>query len=80
MKKLFRSKTDRKLAGVCGGLAMYFGIDSSVVRLIWALVTFFSIGIPGIIVYIICALVIPDEPNSFDSTARYTDNYNNNVN
>ena len=58
-KKLLRSETDKKLCGVCGGVAKYFGIDSTLVRLAWAAFTLF-IGC-GIIAYIIAAIVIPNE-------------------
>ena len=61
MKKLYKSDVDRKLCGVCGGIAEYFGIDSTIVRLIWVvLVVFFG---TGILAYIIAALVISDYPN-----------------
>lgn len=61
MKKLYKSDVDRKLCGVCGGIAEYLGIDSTIVRLIWVvLVVFFG---TGILAYIIAALVIPDYPN-----------------
>lgn len=74
MKKLYRSRTDRMIAGVCGGIAKYFGIDSTIVRVI----TFLLI-IPGgvsIWVYIALALIVPLEPedmskiedNKFKST------------
>ena len=59
-KKLYKSETDKKLCGVCGGLAKYFGIDSTIVRL--ALVAFCLLGGSGVLAYIICALVIPDDP------------------
>lgn len=59
-KKLYRSVTDRKIAGVCGGLAKYFGFDSTMVRLALALLVIF--GGVGILAYIICALIIPEEP------------------
>lgn len=59
-KKLTRSITDRKIAGVCGGIAEYFGIDSNLVRILWVL--FALGGGSGLIVYIICALLIPEEP------------------
>jgi phage shock protein C len=59
-KKLYRSNTDKMLAGVCGGLAQYFGIDSTIVRLIFALLVFFGVG-SGIVLYIILALVMPLE-------------------
>lgn len=61
MKKLYKSDVDRKLCGVCGGIAEYLGIDSTIVRLIWVvLVVFFG---TGILAYIIAELVIPDYPN-----------------
>jgi phage shock protein PspC (stress-responsive transcriptional regulator) len=59
-KKLYRSKTDKKVAGVCGGLAKYLGIDITVVRLICLLACLFT-GI-GLVAYIVAALVIPEEP------------------
>ncbi|MGN0528732.1 MAG: PspC domain-containing protein [Eubacterium sp.] len=59
-KKLYKSLTDRKISGVCGGIAQYFNIDSTIIRLIWALAVF-CFGC-GIVAYIVCALVIPDEP------------------
>mgnify|MGYP002513521742 CR=1 FL=1 len=63
-KKLCRSRSDKKLAGVCGGLAKYLNMDVTVVRLIWALVTVFAGA--GLIAYIVCALVIPEEPNDYE--------------
>ena len=59
-KKLYLSRTDKKLAGVCGGIAEYFNIDSTIVRLIWVLAAF-AIG-TGLLAYIICALIIPNPP------------------
>ncbi len=59
MKKLFKSETDKKLCGVCGGIAEYFGIDSTIVRLLWVVLTFCG---PEILAYIIAALVIPRFP------------------
>lgn len=56
-KKLYLSDTDKKLAGVCGGIAEYFDIDSTIVRLIW--VFFALMAFTGVIAYIICAAVIP---------------------
>jgi phage shock protein PspC (stress-responsive transcriptional regulator) len=61
-KKLYRSSTDKMLAGVCGGLGQYFGIDPTVVRLIFALLVVF-VG-SGVILYIILALIMPLEPGS----------------
>ena len=58
-KKLYRSNTDKILAGVCGGIAEYLAVDSTVVRLLAVLSVFTSVGI---IAYIIAALVIPLPP------------------
>ncbi len=58
-KKLFKSNTDKKICGVCGGVAAYFDIDSTVVRL--ALVAFTLFGGSGILAYIIAAIVMPSE-------------------
>ena len=60
-KKLYRSRTDKKLTGVCGGLAKYFSVDPTVVRLVCALICLFTGA--GLLAYIIAALVIPEEPN-----------------
>lgn len=60
-KKLYKSVTDKKIAGVCGGVAAYFGIDSTLVRLAW--VAFCLLGGSGILLYIIALLVMPDYPS-----------------
>ena len=62
-KKLYRSRTDKKIAGVCGGLAEYLNVDPTIVRLIWALLIFCA-G-TGLLAYIICALVIPEKPTDY---------------
>ena len=59
-KKLYKSSTDKKLAGVCGGLAEYFNIDSTLVRLGWVL--FSLLGGSGLLAYIIAAIIMPDRP------------------
>lgn len=61
-KKLYRSATEKKLAGVCAGIAKYFSIDATVIRLIWA-VAVLCAG-TGLLAYIICALLIPEEPSN----------------
>ncbi len=70
-KKLYKSTTDKKICGVCGGLAEYLGIDSTIIRLIWLVLILFAGG--GLILYIICALVIPDMP---DGTVTIVDEDN----
>lgn len=57
-KKLTRSKTNRKLAGVCGGIAEFFDVDVTVIRILWVLATF-MVG-SGLLAYIICALLMPE--------------------
>ena len=61
-RKLYRSKKDKKIAGVCGGLGKYFGIDPTIIRAGFLIVTFTTFIIPLSISYIIAALVIPEEP------------------
>lgn len=58
-KKLCKSRTDKKIAGVCGGFANYFGIDSTLIRLAWVLLVLCA-GC-GVLAYIIAAIVLPDE-------------------
>ena len=61
-KKLYRSNTNKKIAGVCGGLAEYLNIDPTIVRLIWALVVLCAGA--GLLAYIVCALIIPEKPDN----------------
>jgi len=60
-KRLTRSVDERMIAGVCGGLAAYFGIDPSIVRIFFAILTLASGGFPGIIIYVVMLVVIPEE-------------------
>ncbi len=59
-KKLYKSNTDKKIDGVCGGIAEYFDIDPTIVRL--AFVLFACMG-GGILAYIVCMLIIPSKPD-----------------
>ena len=60
MKRLYRSKTNKIIAGVCGGIAEYSNIDPTIVRLLWL---FFSlIWGTGLVAYIIAWIIIPEEP------------------
>jgi phage shock protein PspC (stress-responsive transcriptional regulator) len=61
-KKLYRSRTDRKIWGVCGGLAKYFDVDPTIVRVI-AIASVFFTG-AGIIAYIVMAIVVPLEDSA----------------
>ena len=57
MKRLFKSKTNKMICGVCGGVGEYFNIDPTLVRIGTVLLACFG---PGLIAYIICAIVVPE--------------------
>ncbi len=59
-KRLYLSVTERKLAGVCGGLAKYFECDPTIMRLIFVIVAFFGGG--GILIYLILWIITPKDP------------------
>lgn len=59
-KRLYRSRTDRRLAGVCGGVAEYFGWDPTLVRIAWIMLTL--LGGSGVLLYLIFWLVMPEAP------------------
>jgi len=59
MKRLKRSNKERMIAGVCGGIAEYFNMDPTMVRLIYVAVSIFSVAFPGILVYLILWAVMP---------------------
>jgi phage shock protein C len=60
VKKLYRKK-ERKLLGVCAGLGDYFGVDVTIIRLIWVVVSAVSGFVPGIVAYVVVSLVMPEE-------------------
>ena len=81
MRKLYKSETNSTICGVCGGIAEYFNLDVTIVRLIWIAFTFF--GGSGVIAYIVAALIMPDappanEPPHFDPPPSDWGNGNNN--
>lgn len=59
-KKLTKSGDNRMICGVCGGIGEYFNIDPTLIRLIWAVLTFGGLG-AGLLVYIIAAIIMPEE-------------------
>ena len=61
--RLYRSRSDRMLAGVAGGLANYFDVDPTIVRLAWAL-ALLATGPLAVVVYAVCALIMPREPET----------------
>ena len=62
-KILYKSHMDKMIEGVCAGIAHYLNIDPTLVRVLYALITIFSVGIPGIIAYIVLAVIMPVDPN-----------------
>jgi phage shock protein C len=59
-RKLYRSKTNRKLAGVCGGLAQYFNIDATLIRVLFILLA--VLGGSGLVLYVAMWIIVPKEP------------------
>ncbi len=60
-RKLTRSRDDRKIAGVCGGIANYFGWDPTLVRVLYVVISVASVGFPGMAVYLLLWVLMPDE-------------------
>lgn len=61
-KRLFRSNSNKVIAGVCGGLGDYFEVDPVILRLAWLLITVFTGLVPGLVSYFLAVLVIPRHP------------------
>ncbi|MCD7873307.1 MAG: PspC domain-containing protein [Clostridiales bacterium] len=63
-KKIYRDTANGKISGVCSGIAKYLDTDATVIRLLWAVaICFFG---SGILLYIICAIIIPPEPAGYN--------------
>lgn len=60
MKRLYRSKKERMLGGVCGGLGEHLDVDPTVIRLVWAVITLLSLG-TGLLIYLVAWILIPEE-------------------
>ena len=73
-KKLYRSKDNKMISGVCGGIAEYFAVDPTLIRLLWVAVSIFGFG-TGLIVYIICAIIVPEG----QASTYYSSEYENEV-
>ena len=65
IRRLYKSDTDKILCGVCGGIAEYLNIDSTIVRLIWVIISLH--GGMGVLLYIIACFVIPENPKNRSS-------------
>lgn len=71
-KRLYRSRKQRQVAGVCGGIADYLSIDPTLVRLVWVILAL--IGGPGVVLYIILAVIVPEEPEFVQTSAEKVKN------
>ena len=65
-KKLYRAQGNRMLGGVCGGIAEFFDIDPTIIRVVYVLLSLFTAAFPGFLLYIICLLIIPNDPGYLD--------------
>lgn len=61
-QKIYKSRSDRMIFGVCGGLGRYFDVDPTILRLGWVAITIFSGILPGVVIYIIALIIMPKEP------------------
>jgi phage shock protein C len=61
-RKLYRSRTDRKLAGVCGGLAQYFNLDATLLRVLFVVLA--VLGGSGLVLYLAMWIIVPNEPQA----------------
>jgi len=65
LKRLYKSRTDRMLDGICGGVAEYFGLDTTLVRIAWVLLTL--LGGAGILLYLVAMIIMPSNPDAVSS-------------
>ena len=63
-KRLYRRRKGRKLLGVLGGLADFFGLDPSLIRIAYLVMTFFTLGVPGFVLYLVLVFIVPVEPKA----------------
>jgi phage shock protein C len=59
-RRLYRSRTNRKLAGVCGGLAQYFNLDATLIRVLFVVLAL--LGGPGLVIYLLMWILVPEKP------------------
>ena len=61
-KRLYRSRSDRMISGVCGGLGKYLDIDATVIRVLFVLASFITGFFPGVVAYLVLLFIVPEEP------------------
>lgn len=64
-KRLYRSRTDKMVGGVCGGIGEYFNVDPTIIRLLWIVSLFLACG--GLVAYLIALIIIPYDGNQYIS-------------
>ncbi len=69
-KKLYRSSTDKKVCGVCAGIANYFSLDPTIVRVIYALLAICTTGFPFVVLYIVLAFIMDEDDGYIDTDAN----------
>ncbi len=69
-KKLYKTRNDKYVSGVCGGLAEYLGLDATIIRLLVAGLTIFTAFFGGIVLYIVAAAIIPYEDEIYPNANR----------
>ena len=72
-KKLYKSSTDKKLCGVCAGIANIFNIDPTIIRVIFAIAAIFTTGFPFTLLYIILAFILPEDNGEIDTDVSKKD-------
>ena len=71
-KKLYKDTANKKVSGVCAGIAKYFDVDVTIIRLVWVFASIIlGAGMAGLIAYVVCACIIPDEPDQFTGNGTY---------
>ena len=71
-KRIYKSRTNIKIDGVCAGVANYLNLDPTLVRIVWLLIAL--VGGSGILLYIVCMIIIPREPDVKDYTKAENEN------
>ena len=61
-KRLFRSRPEARLAGVCGGIGVFFNLDPVLIRLAWVALTLMTGVVPGLVAYVVAWIIVPQEP------------------
>jgi phage shock protein PspC (stress-responsive transcriptional regulator) len=72
MKRLYRSRKEKMLGGVCGGSGEHIDVDPTVIRLVWAVITVLSVGM-GILISLIAWIIIPESPDESPEQTTITD-------